>query len=89
MKNSIIIPKDKEQQLLDNQVIFGKEVVKRREALGFTQKQFVLDSRISQKLVSDVELGKANLTMRIQLKFTNALYTNLGRHYRNKGFNMH
>jgi transcriptional regulator with XRE-family HTH domain len=67
------------EQLQYFKEMFGQEVVRRYEAMGLTQKEFVFKSGIPQNTVSDVQLAKRNLSLAMMLKFTNGLDTTLSR----------
>ena len=67
-KKDKIVPKrltqaEHEAQRQEMQKLLGKDLLKRRDLKGLSQKQFVLASGMVQSTASAIELGNSNVTL--------------------------
>jgi predicted transcriptional regulator len=66
--------KDSEMKLQKLQTALGKDLVRRREEMGYSQKQFICASGIPQSTVSAVEQGKSNVTLETLRRYAESYY---------------
>ena len=80
--------KECEAQRQKLQEFLGNDIVKRRDDLGLSQKQFVFASGIHQSTASNVEKGDTNATLDTLIRYARAYHTSVVGVLRHKAFHV-